>query len=219
MKDEIVRTIRETKIIGIIRGLGPDDSLRLVQCWQKAGIRLAEVAFDPSHPEKDQEVLETIRVLNKQTADSMIIGAGTVISMDKLEAAHKNGAAFMVAPNVNKKIIKKAGRSDMVTLPGAFSPTEMEKAYEAGADFVKVFPASVLSPAYIKAVTNSLSQIPLVAVGGMGPDNAGGFLKAGCCAVGVGGVLANKDWIRQGQWDRIEQEAAHLVQVVQSVGQ
>jgi 2-dehydro-3-deoxyphosphogluconate aldolase/(4S)-4-hydroxy-2-oxoglutarate aldolase len=214
MKDDIVRTILKTKIIAIIRGLEPEDSLRLVQSWQKAGIRLAEVAFDPSRPERDQTVLKTIELLCRQTKGSMIIGAGTVISEEKLKAAHKSGAAFMVAPNVNKKIIKKANQLDMVTLPGAFSPTEMEKAYEAGADFVKVFPASVLTPAYIRAVTNSLSQIPLVAVGGVSSQNAGDFLKAGCCAVGVGGRLANKDMIRQGQWNQIEQEAVDLVNAV-----
>ena len=95
-------------------------------------------------------------------------------------------------------------------MPGAMTPTEIRQAYAAGADFVKVFPAGTLGSGYIKAIRGPLNNIPLLAVGGVSEKNAGEFMKAGCVGVGVGGNLVNKDWITQGQWDKITLLAKEL---------
>ena len=100
----------------------------------------------------------------------------------------------------------------MCAMPGAMTPSEIKTAYEAGADFVKVFPASVLGPEYIRAIRGPLGQIPLLAVGGVSEGNAASFLQAGCVGVGVGGKLVNRDWIAAGQWDSITQLARQLVE-------
>ena len=98
----------------------------------------------------------------------------------------------------------------MASIPGAMTPTEIETAYLAGADFVKVFPAGVLGPAYVKAVRGPLGYIPLMAVGGVSEKNIAAFLEAGCVGAGVGGNLVNKEWIAAGQWDRITALARQL---------
>ena len=98
--------------------------------------------------------------------------------------------------------------------PGAFSPTEILNAWEAGADAVKVFPASSVGPSYFKAVRGPLAHIPLMAVGGVDEKNAADFMRAGCVGLGVGGKLVNKEWIRSGEWDRITALAKDFMQAV-----
>ena len=102
----------------------------------------------------------------------------------------------------------------MGLFPGAFSPTEILAAWEAGADAVKVFPASSVGPGYIKAIRGPLSQIPLMAVGGVNEKNAADFMKAGCVGLGIGGNLVNKEWIKNGEWDRITALAIEFVNAV-----
>jgi 2-dehydro-3-deoxyphosphogluconate aldolase/(4S)-4-hydroxy-2-oxoglutarate aldolase len=115
----------------------------------------------------------------------------------------KAGAKFIITPNTNPDLIRKVKVYGLVSIPGAFTPSEIETAWEAGADMVKVFPAGNLGPSYIKAVKAPLSHIPLMAVGGVNEKNTADFIAAGCCGVGVGGNLVNKNRIENDEWDKI----------------
>lgn len=124
----------------------------------------------------------------------MAVGAGTVTSAALAELAHSAGAQFIVSPDTDPAVIRRTKELGMCAMPGA--------------DFVKVFPASVLGPEYIRAIRGPLGQIPLLAVGGVSEGNAAAFLQAGC----MGGKLVNRDWIAAGQWDSITQLARQLVE-------
>ena len=142
----------------------------------------------------------------------MAVGAGTVTSAALAELAHSAGAQFIVSPDTDPAVIRRTKELGMCAMPGAMTPSEIKTAYEAGADFVKVFPASVLGTEYIRAIRGPLGHIPLLAVGGISEENAAAFLQAGCVGVGVGGKLVNRDWIAAGQWDSITQLARQLVE-------
>ena len=122
------------------------------------------------------------------------------------------GGEYMITPNVNASLIRECVRRGLVAMPGAFTPSEAVDAWEAGASFVKIFPAGTLGPGYVKAMRAPLSHIPFLAVGGIGPDNVAEFMKAGCVGAGVGGNLTNKEWIAAGAWDKIEETARLLVE-------
>lgn len=117
--------------------------------------------------------------------------------------ARDAGAQYIITPNTNVELIRKVKEYGLLSFPGALTPSEIEIAYQAGADAVKVFPAGNLGPSYIKAVKAPLSHIPLMAVGGVNEKNAADFLAAGCCGIGVGGNLVNKAWIEAGEWEKI----------------
>ena len=118
----------------------------------------------------------------------------------------------MITPNVKPALIRECVRRGLVAMPGALTPSEAVDAWEAGASFVKVFPAGALGPGYVKALRAPLAHIPLLAVGGVGLDNVAEFMKAGCVGAGVGGTLTNKEWIAAGEWGKIEEVARQLVE-------
>ena len=127
---------------------------------------------------------------------------------------YQAGGHYLVTPTTQPEIIRMGKALGMGLFPGAFSPTEILAAWEAGADAVKVFPASSVGPGYIKAIRGPLSQIPLMAVGGVNEKNAADFMKAGCVGLGIGGNLVNKEWIKNGEWDRITALAKEFVNAV-----
>ena len=140
------------------------------------------------------------------------VGAGTVITGAQLDLAIGAGAEFIVTPNCNPAIIRKAKAAGLVTMPGAFTPTEMMTAHEAGADYVKVFPVRALGAAYVKDVLASLRHLKLIAVGGVSPDNAADYLRAGCVGVGANGALGNREWIAAGEYGKIADVARALIE-------
>lgn len=154
-------------------------------------------------------------MLKEKFAGKIIPGAGTVITLEQLQMAYDAGAQYIISPNVDVEIIRRTKELGLISLPGAMTPSEIVEAYKAGADFVKVFPVGNLGPAYIKALKAPLSHIPLMAVGGVNEKNAADFLKAGASGLGVGGNLVNKEWIANGEWEKITALAAEFVKAVQ----
>ena len=199
-RDEVIRTVLDTKIIAIIRGFPPETCVRLAEAYLKGGIRMVEVTFPQADPASWTKTAEAIRTISTRFAGEMFAGAGTVLTREQLQMAADAGGRYMIAPSV-----------DTVAIPGAFTPTEVVSAYEAGASFVKLFPVTALGPSYVKALRAPLPHIPLLAVGGITPDNIADYMKVGCVGAGVSGVLTNKDLIAAGAWDKIEQVARELV--------
>ncbi len=211
MKKEIIQRVLDKKIVVIVRGVYGEDCLKLAEALCAGGIELMEVTFDQSSVENQKKTVDTIRLINEALQGKVVMGAGTVTTLEMLEAAYRAGAKFIVSPDMNPEVIAKTAELGLVSMPGAMTPTEILTAYRAGADFVKIFPATSLGAAYVKAVRGPLNQIPLLAVGGVNEKNVGDFIKAGAVGAGVGGNLVNKDWIAAGEFDKITALAQEFI--------
>ena len=215
MKNEIIESVLKKKIIAIIRGFAPDVCLHLAEAFAKGGIAFVEVTFNQKSPETWKNTAAAIRAISDRFKGDVRVGAGTVLSLEQLDLCEQAGGEYMIAPNVNEGLIRECVRRGLVAMPGAFTPSEAVVAYEAGASFVKIFPAGALGPEYVKALTAPLSHIPFLAVGGISSNNVAEFLKAGCVGAGIGGNLTNKEWIAAGEWGKIEAEAKKILNNLQ----
>lgn len=211
MREEIIQKVLDKKIIAIVRGLYDEDCLHLAEALYAGGIEMMEVTFDQSHPESLDRTSNTIKKLNEQLGDRMAFGAGTVTSVEMLELAESAGAQFIVSPDTNEAVIRKTVADGLVSMPGAMTPTEILAAHSYGADFVKVFPVTSLGVSYIKAIRGPINHIRLLAVGGVNEKNISEFLSAGLVGAGVGGNLVNKQWIANGEFERITALAKEFV--------
>ena len=212
MKEDIETAVRNGRIIAIIRGFAPDVCLRLAEAYRRGGIRLVEVTFNQKAPETWADTAAAIRAIRECFADDIRVGAGTVLTADQLARCADAGGEYMITPNVNPALIRACVADGLVAMPGALTPSEAVAAWEAGASFVKVFPAGSLGPGYVKALRAPLAHIPMLAVGGISPENVADFMKAGCVGAGVGGNLTNREWIAAGAYDRIADVAKRLVE-------
>ena len=155
--------------------------------------------------------LDVISAVRKDLGDKVLLGAGTVLDTETTRAAMLAGAEFIVSPTVNVDVIRMCRRYDKLIMPGAFTPTEVLTAWEAGADFVKVFPADIGGPAHLKALRGPLPQVRLLPTGGVNLDTLKSFVDAGACAVGLGSALVEKQAVLDGDMDRIGELASQYV--------
>lgn len=206
--------ILQNKLIAIVRSLGPEPMEALADALFAGGVRLMEVTFNQAKPATWQDTADCIRRISERYEGRMLAGAGTVLTLGQLKMAADAGAKYIISPNVDMAVIHETKRLGLVSLPGALTPTEIMAAYHAGADAIKVFPAGDLGPGYIKAVRAPLSHVPLLAVGGVDAQNCADFIAAGCVGVGVGGSLVNKQWIANGEFDKIEALARTFMQAL-----
>ena len=209
MKAEVLKALAETRLVAIIRGMDPETCVKLAEAYVEGGIRLVEVTFDQTgDPGK---TIAAIRAIRERFAGKLHVGAGTVLTEAQLKALIDVGGEFMVTPSVNPALIRMCVAAGLVAMPGAFTPSEIVTAHEAGADVVKVFPVRSLGPQYVKDVLAPLKHISLMAVGGVNPDNAADYLKAGCVGVGASGSLVNREWIAAGEWSKIAAQARRFI--------
>ena len=206
--------VKQRKIVAIVRGLEPDYLLRLGHAFVEGGIGLMELTYDQRAPESWAATAKAIEAVKKEFGDRLLVGAGTVITPEQVRLTYEAGGRYLVTPTTQPEIIRMGKALGLGLFPGAFTATEILSAYEAGADAVKVFPASCVGPGYIKAIRGPLSHIPLMAVGGINEKNAAEYMKAGCVGLGVGGNLVNKEWIESGQWDKITALAKEFMKAV-----
>ena len=209
--------VKERKIVAIVRGLSPEYLIRLGHAFEEGGIGMMEVTYNQSAPETWKDTARGIEAVEKEFGDRLLVGAGTVITLEQVSMTYNAGGHYLVTPTTQPEIIRAGKALGLGLYPGAFTPSEILAAYDAGADAVKVFPASCLGPGYIKAIRAPLSHIPLMAVGGVNEKNAADFMKAGCVGLGVGGNLVNKEWIRNGEWEKITALAKEFKKAVAEV--
>jgi len=209
---EILKKILDEKIVAIVRLDSGEQLVKVAQALHAGGISVIE--FTCSTP----GALDMVKEASGQFGDEVVIGAGTVLDPETARAAVLAGAEFIVNPAINLNTIEMSKRYGKPIIAGAMTPTEMLTVWEAGADLVKVFPASAIGGAeYIKAILAPLPQLRLVPTGGVGADNAAQYLKAGAVAVAVGGGLVDKKAVARGDWAAITTEAQKLVSAVRSV--
>lgn len=182
--------IRSRRLIAVLRRVEPRERLLdLVVSLAEDGVRAFEVTFDA--PAATDDLVAVREGLAGSGVGDAVVGAGTILTVTRLEDAVRCGAAFVVGPTLDIEIVARAVDLGVPVVPGAYSPTEIATAWRAGATFVKVFPASSLGPTHVRELRGPLPDIQLIATGGVDAANAASFLAAGCVAVGVGGALVN----------------------------
>jgi 2-dehydro-3-deoxyphosphogluconate aldolase/(4S)-4-hydroxy-2-oxoglutarate aldolase len=211
MRETVIQKVTDSKIIAIIRGLAEEKCLMLADALYAGGIEMIEVTFNNSRPEEFFKTANSIRAINDHFGGKVLAGAGTVTSPALVEMAADAGAKYIISPDTNIEVIEKTRSLGLVSMPGALTPTEIMTAHNAGADFVKVFPAANLGSAYIRAIRAPINHVKLLAVGGINGDNVKEFLQAGVMGFGIGGNLTNKQWIEAGEYHKITALAKELI--------
>jgi len=177
--------LTESGVVAVIRGTTPDNIIPIAKALCAGGVRALEITVETPR------VLTILEKLSVEMGDKAIVGAGTVLDAETARAAIMAGAKFIFSPTVNKETIKMTKRYGVISVPGAMTPTEILTGYENGADLIKVFPANIVGPGFIKDVHGPLPHIPLMPTGGIDLNNADTYIKAGAVAVGVGSTLVN----------------------------
>jgi 2-dehydro-3-deoxyphosphogluconate aldolase/(4S)-4-hydroxy-2-oxoglutarate aldolase len=212
MRDTVINEVKKHKIIAIVRGMDKEKTVKIAKALYEGGIRFVEVTFNQKNPEKFYETADCIRAIREEMGDKMFVGAGTVTSVELVDMAAQAGALYIISPDMDEAVIKHTRELGLVSMPGAYTATEAKKAYNAGADFVKLFPCIGDAPAYVKALCAPFNHIPFLAVGGVDADNAADFIKAGAVGVGVGSSLVNKNWVAAGEFEKITAEAKRMIE-------
>ncbi|HET6328979.1 MAG TPA: bifunctional 4-hydroxy-2-oxoglutarate aldolase/2-dehydro-3-deoxy-phosphogluconate aldolase [Planctomycetaceae bacterium] len=205
---EDLNRVLKTGIVAILRSPSSDHLANVARALLEGGIDVIEVTFTVPG------ALEILAAVKKDLGNRVLLGAGTVLDPETARAALLAGAEFIVSPSVNLDVIRLCHRYDKVVMPGAFTPTEILAAWEAGADVVKVFPSDCVGPGYLKALRGPFPQIRLMPTGGVNLETLPAFIKAGACAVGVGGSLVEPQAIREGNFGRLRDLAAQYVQAL-----
>ena len=209
-RQQIKAAMVDIGIVPVVRTTSAETAVKAIEAIYRGGIRSAEITMP---------VPGAIRALEKVAdlfGDKIVLGAGTVLDPETARICMLAGAQFFVTPSLKLATIEMANRYSKVICPGALTPTEVLTAWEAGADIVKVFPCgNVGGPKYIKALKGPFPHIEMVPTGGVNLETAGEFLKAGACAVAVGGELVDAKLIQQGKYDEIEARARQYLAVIQ----
>lgn len=204
-----LQLIEKTRIIAIVRGATNEQIVPLADALLEGGVPVMEVTLNTAG------ALGMISKLQETHGDRMYIGAGTVLDLEDARNAVSAGASYLVTPNMEESVISYAAENGVPIFPGAMTPTEIVKAWKAGATAVKLFPSSGLGLPYIKELMGPLNHIPMIAVGGVNEENLPQFLQAGCYAVGIGGSLVNLKEIAAGRYDWVTDKARKLAAAVQ----
>lgn len=199
--------IIENKIIAIMRGLPPEQVLKVAQALYEGGIRVLEITMNSEEP------LAAIRKVTEAFGDRMVVGAGTVLDTEMTTAAVAAGAKFVLSPIVEQDVIRATKDLGAVSIPGAYTPTEIYTAFKWGADLIKVFPAT--SPGYIRELAGPLPQIPVLPTGGITPQNIKDYKDAGAVGFGIGSALVNtKQPITTQSLEAITEKARQFVAAI-----
>jgi 2-dehydro-3-deoxyphosphogluconate aldolase/(4S)-4-hydroxy-2-oxoglutarate aldolase len=193
--------IEASGVVAIIRTKDPSRVLDIVGALRRGGVRTLEITMSVPG------AVEMIREVSRSLPEGFLLGAGTVLDAATVERVVDAGARFVVAPVLDLDTVRACNERGVPVLPGCFTPTEMLQAWRAGADAIKVFPATALGPGYLKDVHAPLPQLKLVPVGGVTCENAGTWIAAGAVAVGIGSALVDSKAVAAGDYGRIEELA------------
>lgn len=204
----VAETVLADGVVAIVRLDDLSAAVPLAAALAAGGIRAVEYTFT------NRTAARAIEAARAELDGTALVGAGTVLDAETARTAILAGAQFVVTPTVALPVIELCNRYGIPTVIGAFTPTEILAAWQAGADFVKVFPASAGGPRYLKDVRGPLPQVRLIPTGGVGPDNAADFIRAGASALGVGGNLVDPKLVAAADWATVSERARTLVGIV-----
>lgn len=207
--------IRRHKLIAILRRVEYQQLPFIAQALYDAGVRAIECTFDHKSSTCETDLCMCIDYLRDHFADRMLIGAGTVLKPMQVQIAVDSGAQMIISPGFDAAVVEKTKELGALSIPGAFTASEISAAYRAGADFVKLFPASSLGPDYVRALCAPLGHIPLLGVGGIDRRDMAAYLKAGLCGFGIGSPLLPAELLQKKDYAALSRHIAAFVQEVQ----
>lgn len=207
-KDKTLSRIVDSGVVAVLRAPSGELLADVAEALAAGGVEAIEVTFTVPGAHR---VIEHVA---DRMGDRILLGAGTVLDSETARVALLAGAEFIVAPTVNLEVIRLCQRYDKVVMPGALTPTEVLTAWESGADIVKVFPSDLTGPGYLKALHGPLPQVLLMPTGGVNLETAADFLRAGACALGIGGALVEKKAVAAGDMQRIQSLAQQYVEII-----
>ena len=211
MRESVIKTVEESGVIVIVRGVQREQLIPLAEAMYAGGVRLLEITYSADGSTPDEQTAENIAMLAKHFEGRMYIGAGTVLTERQAELTAAAGGRFIISPDTNPAVIKRTRELGLVSMPGSLTPTEIQTAHLAGADFIKLFPIDAFGPGYVKAVKAPLSHVRLLAVGGVNLENIGIYRAAGAVGFGIGSSIVNKKLIDEGSFSEITRQAEAYV--------
>src|SRR5438270_13598329 len=207
-RESQLRQVLDCGIVAVVRSPDSQQLVEVARALADGGVTVVEITMSVPN------ALDVVRQVRQALGDRLLLGAGTILDPETGRAALLAGAEYLVAPTLNLDVIRLCRRYDKLVMPGAFTPTEVLTAWEAGADVVKIFPADVGGPAYLKALRGPLPQVRVMPTGGVDLDTAESFLKAGACCLGVGGSLVEPKAVAAGDFARIRDLASQYAAIV-----
>ncbi len=208
-KETQLRHILDCGIVAVVRSPDSQQLVEVVRALADGGVTVAEITMTVP------DALNVLRQVRQALGERVLLGAGTILDTETARAALLAGAEYLVAPTLNLDVIRLCQRYSKLAMPGAFTPTEILTAWEAGADIVKVFPAEVVGPAFFKAMRGPLPHIRLMPTGGVDLNTAADFLRAGACCLGLGSQLVEPRAVAERDFGRIRELARQYVSIVQ----
>ena len=212
LKKEILSALRASGIVAVLRTENPRDLVAVSRALRDGGVLFVEITL--TIPGAIDIIRDAVRQLKDE---NLFIGAGTVLDVEMAQQALDAGAHFVVGPGYDPETVQLCNRRGVLVMPGAFTPGEVLNAWKGGADVVKIFPADLGGPDYIKAIKEPLPQIPLMPTKGGDLTTVGAYLKAGAIAMGVGGALANRKMIAEKDYAQIAENAGKFSRIVREI--
>ena len=211
---EDLQRLVDSGVVAVMRGADADTIIDVADALEAGGVTAFEITADnPDAMDLIEEVSASF------STDEAIVGAGTVLDAETARAAIASGAEFVVGPTVDEGVVETCNRYGTLVAPGALTPTEAVSAYEAGADLVKIFPASSMGPSHLSSIAGPLPQIPLMPTGGVDLDNVADYVEAGAVVVGAGSAIMNDDAIAAGDFEAITETAREFTRVIEDARQ
>ena len=209
-----VKEFHEKKIIAVCRGVDLEEMPKVAQALYDGGIRFMEVPFNQADPDSFSLSAAKIAAVKKAMGDKLHVGAGTVITMEQFALAKNAGAEIIVSPTMDPEIIAATKAAGLISMPGCATPSEMVKAYQLGADLIKLFPASALGLQVIKEIRVPLNHIPMVCFGGVNAENLLQVLATGVVGVGMASCILDKQALKDKDYDKIAQLAKAITEQI-----
>jgi len=209
-KKQILDEIFRRKAVAVLRVKEEDKLKKVIQAIYNGGVSVAEITMTVPN------AIKLIEKMSQELDENIIIGVGSVLSKEIAEEAIKAGAKYVVSPILKKEIIETAQKYDIPVMPGCFTPTEIYSAFEMGADIAKVFPADIVGMSFFKAILAPMPHLKLMPTGGVSLTNAGDWLKAGACAVGIGSALLDNKAIKEVNYLKLTENAKILMNSINS---
>ncbi|QCS42489.1 bifunctional 4-hydroxy-2-oxoglutarate aldolase/2-dehydro-3-deoxy-phosphogluconate aldolase [Natrinema versiforme] len=208
-KRAVRERITESGVIAVLRGIDEDQIVPVARAIHDAGVDALEITADGTR------AAEQIAAVDRELADTdAVVGAGTVLDAPTAQAAIDAGAEFVVSPHTDPDVVRTCNRHGVLVAPGVMTPTEAVTAMEAGADLLKMFPASTVGPGHIGALAGPLGDVDIIPTGGVSRENVADFFDAGAVAVGAGGAIVDDSAVADGDMDRVRETAASFVEAV-----
>lgn len=208
IREKILAEVITRKAVAVIRAKDPDKLRRIIESLAEGGITIAEITMTVPN------AIQLIEKMSNEVSKNIIIGVGSVLNRETAISAINAGAKYVVSPILKKEVIDAAHENDVPVMPGCFTPTEAQTAFEYGADIIKVFPADVLGMGFFKAILAPMPHLRLMPTGGVTLTNPGEWIKAGACAVGLGSSLLDSKAISENNFSVLTENAKKVMQSI-----